>query len=349
MSIVIVYTRPDGELSICNPGDGRLVLDTLKRDIPPDASLMDASELPADRLFRGAWIMQGGFVIVDMSKARGIHRQRLREAREPLLRAADVDMTRALDDPGRQAEIEARRQALRDVTDHPDIEAAQTPEELSAVWPLDCQAPARLPAIVPESSESAVIPLPVARQEGGPPQSWALSDLLGKAANELPPAPEAAPDRPAPPKLYDRPPPAETPLPATSEALPEVVAAADDATRRRIATTLVAKAVDDWLMVMLKDQPAYEMALQASNDKQVAVEMLTPEAEALGITVRELAMQIISTRQTQQRRMAFVRTVKVRSLAAINNATGDQIDAIAAAAAAAIRDDSHYGGSHAAF
>lgn len=35
----------------------------------------------------------------------------------------------------RQEEIEAERQALRDVTDHPAIEAAQTLKELRLVWP----------------------------------------------------------------------------------------------------------------------------------------------------------------------------------------------------------------------
>jgi hypothetical protein len=40
----------------------------------------------------------------------------MRKARAPLLAALDVEMSRAFKDGARQEEIEARRQALRDVT-----------------------------------------------------------------------------------------------------------------------------------------------------------------------------------------------------------------------------------------
>ena len=40
-------------------------------------------------------------------------------------------------DTGAKADIAKRKQALRDVTADPAIEAARTPDELRAVWPAE--------------------------------------------------------------------------------------------------------------------------------------------------------------------------------------------------------------------
>lgn len=76
-------------------------------------------------------------ITINMTKARDIHRDKLRGARAPLFAALDVEFQRALEDGKPAADIVARKKALRDVTAHPDIEAAQTIEQLKAVWP-DC-------------------------------------------------------------------------------------------------------------------------------------------------------------------------------------------------------------------
>jgi hypothetical protein len=91
-------------------------------------------EIPVDRDFREAWT-DSGKLTIDMDRARAIHKDRLRQLRSPKLAALDVEMTRAYRDRARQDEIEARRQALRDVTDDPAIAAAKTPDELKAVLP----------------------------------------------------------------------------------------------------------------------------------------------------------------------------------------------------------------------
>jgi hypothetical protein len=77
-------------------------------------------------------------ITVDMAKAREIQRGRIRAARQPLLAALDVEFMRAVEagDAARQAEVAAQKQALRDAPAHPDIEAAETPEALKAVWPM---------------------------------------------------------------------------------------------------------------------------------------------------------------------------------------------------------------------
>lgn len=115
-------------------------------DIPSDAAgvaVIDASSLPKNREFRNAWEHDGlGVVSVNLSKARQIHRQRIRQAREPLLSALDIAFMRALGcrDQAEADAVEAKRQSLRDATDDPAIDAARTTDELKAAWPLSMSA-----------------------------------------------------------------------------------------------------------------------------------------------------------------------------------------------------------------
>ena len=74
-------------------------------------------------------------VIVNMPKARDIHRTALRSDRVPRLATLDVAYMRALErgDSTAAQEIAAQKQTLRDIPAHPAIDAAQTPEELMAL------------------------------------------------------------------------------------------------------------------------------------------------------------------------------------------------------------------------
>lgn len=74
-------------------------------------------------------------ITVNMSKARDIYRAKMRAAREPLLAALDIAYQRATETNSDTSEIIAKKQALRDVTSDPAIEAAQTIEELKLIWP----------------------------------------------------------------------------------------------------------------------------------------------------------------------------------------------------------------------
>lgn len=111
----------------------------------------------SDRAFRDAWKLDDqDAVAVDMEKAREIHRDRMRFARKPLLTALDVEYTKAdeVRDQAAKDAIAAQRQALRDVTDDPTVDAAATPAELRAAWPADKLGPSpyeRKAAIVAEA------------------------------------------------------------------------------------------------------------------------------------------------------------------------------------------------------
>jgi hypothetical protein len=153
MTLRLAYSRPDGGVSIVVAAPKGVLEKALgpltdqeyfrhvwERSIPSDA--IDPEVLPddwtppdTDRTYRNAWVKTNERIAVDMPKARNIHREKLRLMRKPKLEALDVEMTRAFKNPARQDQIETRRQALRDVTDDPAIEAAKTPEELKAVMP----------------------------------------------------------------------------------------------------------------------------------------------------------------------------------------------------------------------
>ena len=71
---------------------------------------------------------------VNMQKAIEIKKDMLRADRQPLLAELDVQMLRAIEasDSAKQAEILAKKQALRDITTHPDLLSSTTPEELKS-------------------------------------------------------------------------------------------------------------------------------------------------------------------------------------------------------------------------
>jgi hypothetical protein len=76
-------------------------------------------------------------IVVNMQKAVEIKKDMIRAARQPLLEALDIEMMRAIEsgDTAKQAEVSAKKQALRDATQDPVILSAQTPQELKDATP----------------------------------------------------------------------------------------------------------------------------------------------------------------------------------------------------------------------
>lgn len=74
-------------------------------------------------------------IIINPDKAKAIWKDKWREARKPILASLDVEFMKAVEsgDSSKQAEIAAKKQALRDVTLTPIN--GTTPEEIKAVWP----------------------------------------------------------------------------------------------------------------------------------------------------------------------------------------------------------------------
>jgi hypothetical protein len=102
-------------------------------------------ELPRDRTFRDAWVHTGnGRCEVDMDRARSIHMDRIRRARDAELAKLDVPYMKAQErgDQDAMIQIAAQKQALRDIPQTLDLNAARTPGELKALWPKDLPRPA---------------------------------------------------------------------------------------------------------------------------------------------------------------------------------------------------------------
>lgn len=95
------------------------------------------TQSPGTRLFREAWQLDGAVIEVDMPKAREIWREKIRAVREPVLKNLDAAYMKALEsgDMAVQQDIAAQKQLLRDAPEVPEIEQAESPEQLEAVLP----------------------------------------------------------------------------------------------------------------------------------------------------------------------------------------------------------------------
>lgn len=90
--------------------------------------------VPSDRNFRGAWVLSGNVISEDIETAREIFKDKVREARAPLLEAKDVELMKALETGADTTAIAAAKNALRDAPAAAAIASASTIEELKAAW-----------------------------------------------------------------------------------------------------------------------------------------------------------------------------------------------------------------------
>ena len=106
--------------------------------VDKDGNQIDASTatVPSDRHFRGAWSLSGSVISEDMTKAKEIFKDKIREVRAPLLEAEDVVYMKALeaDDASAKTASVAKKTALRDAPAAAAIGNATTITELKAAW-----------------------------------------------------------------------------------------------------------------------------------------------------------------------------------------------------------------------
>ena len=103
-----------------------------------DGATIDASTatVPSDRHFRNAWKLSGSVISEDMTEAKKIFIEKIREVRKPLLEAEDVVYMKALEasDSTAQAASVAKKKALRDAPAASAITNADTIAKLKAAW-----------------------------------------------------------------------------------------------------------------------------------------------------------------------------------------------------------------------
>lgn len=361
MSKRLVYTRPeDGGVSVVHVADStRMMIPRpgfppmlepepywLQRIaahvVPPtaqDVHVVDVKDIPTDRSFRNAWSHKAGVISVHMDKARDIHRGKLRAARQPMLQQLDVEYQRAHErgDEEHMKTVAVAKQVLRDVTQHPDIDAAQTPNELKAIWPFPDAPSNVVQAFVPttpvqmsdelEDVRTAPIQTAELQQQAGHQSGW-VGKLVGNIDEsdtlQITPAPLPLAE-PDPVEPYHLPPVPEPPP-------------LDDAARRRAAKAHIRRAAHEFAFTE-NDRVLYEHALMAHNGNVSAMEIIKPMAQANGLTVAAMADRIITENTTKARRMSYVNAIQTTALAALDQATGDQIDALEQDAVAKIRGD----------
>ena len=93
-----------------------------------------SNDIPVDRTFRNAWVDRGK-IETDIEKAKVIKLGLLRDARAEAFPELDALWMRAVGqgDLALAAEIEAKREVLRNIPADPRIEAAVSVEELKAI------------------------------------------------------------------------------------------------------------------------------------------------------------------------------------------------------------------------
>ena len=96
----------------------------------------DVSSMPSDRHFRGAWTLSGRVISEDMTLAKAIFKDKIRNVRKPLLEAEDVVYMKALeaDDASAKTASVAKKKKLRDAPAASAISSAKTIAELKSAW-----------------------------------------------------------------------------------------------------------------------------------------------------------------------------------------------------------------------
>ena len=103
-----------------------------------DGNSIDASTatVPSDRHFRNAWSLSGTTITEDVTAAKVIFKNKIREVRKDLLEAQDVAFMKALEagDSSAQTTAKNAKTALRDAPAASAISNADTIAKLKAAW-----------------------------------------------------------------------------------------------------------------------------------------------------------------------------------------------------------------------
>lgn len=107
--------------------------------VDKDGNQIDASTVsskPSDRHFRNAWAISGKVISEDITKAKEIFKNKIREVRSPLLEAEDVVYMKAMeaDDSSAKTASVNKKTALRNAPAASAITNATTIAELKAAW-----------------------------------------------------------------------------------------------------------------------------------------------------------------------------------------------------------------------
>ena len=104
--------------------------------VDKDGNQADAANVtvPSGRDFRGAWTLSGNVISEDIATAKEIFKDKIREARKPLLEDKDVELMKALEAGTSTTAIATAKDALRDAPADSAISSASDIAALKAAW-----------------------------------------------------------------------------------------------------------------------------------------------------------------------------------------------------------------------
>ncbi len=135
---VIVFDNGQGGVGVIYPVASDLTIEDIAAKDVPQGARYQICDIAADidRTFRPAWVFDDTNGIgIDIARAKDVWRDKMRAARAPLLDVLDVAFMRAIEAGTDTTTITAKKQALRDVTKDPRIDAAADSDTLKTIWP----------------------------------------------------------------------------------------------------------------------------------------------------------------------------------------------------------------------
>lgn len=134
--VTLIKRNPDDPGFIREPTSENIAAEITKSNIPVVSwRIIQDADIPADRTFRAAFTDDGVKIGHDMDKARAIHMDRIRKAREPRLAETDKLILQAIERGENIGALGEFRQKLRDIPQTLDLSKAATVEDLKAIWP----------------------------------------------------------------------------------------------------------------------------------------------------------------------------------------------------------------------
>ena len=142
----IIYTQENGVIAVVHPTDlslKEMTIEQIAQKVVPVGistySIVEDSVIPTDRTFRNSWVgvgigTTGGIITEDMTKAKELHKTKIREARVDKLAALDIEYQRATETSADTSAIVTKKQALRDAPAASGIATASNTTELKAQW-----------------------------------------------------------------------------------------------------------------------------------------------------------------------------------------------------------------------
>mgnify|MGYP006239283445 FL=1 len=142
----IIYTQENGVIAVVHPTDlslKEMTIEQIAQKVVPVGvstySIVEDSVIPTDRTFRNSWVgvgigTTGGIISEDMTKAKELHKTKIREARVDKLAALDIEYQRATETSADTSAIVAKKQALRDAPAASGIATSANTTELKAQW-----------------------------------------------------------------------------------------------------------------------------------------------------------------------------------------------------------------------